>query len=640
LDDNQIIFGKDKCGKSAISYKIALDVLKDFDDLKILPLLIDCNVFIKKATKIDIIDLLKDFYEINTKAANELSKKYHIKILLDNFKDNETFVLNPVSSYLGGNKNSSIVALGNETIFVSFTGGLIGDIDFVSRYIHDITRTEIRLLADKWPNITPTKREKVIEKIHTVFSQLNIPSNYWTVSLFIWIFEKNIDVNLGNNFQLIELYIDSLLDKDNFILSNKYKIDFGDLKDFLGSIAHELITNYHIDSYLIKYSNFIDFIEKYKSENKRFVISTKGLADLLHEKGILKLIDNDKYTFRLNGVFEYFVGYYMAYDESFRNKAIDDNHFYLSFKNEFEVCAGLIPQNHEFVQRIYNKTVSIFNETNKILEYDTIDDLLVKKVAHTFNLSTSVSKVLRETLTDSLKPEQQDSILESISPSTQRISEVKQKKFYNKISNNPDDLENALYILGRVFRNSKLKRKDKFNENLFNFLLESTCTFSLSLIEEISSQNVAEMGDNVNEEELIRLLTQFLPIVAQTFFYDMSIQSNLEVILIEKIEELKKSKNGNELKLLILYFSLVDLDLKEHFKFIDEIIEEINIPILRQTTVFKLYLYLGFKSSGNKYMKEKIEKLIKKQELKIDNSQSVGSIEQRIQNVSRNKRKY
>jgi predicted MPP superfamily phosphohydrolase len=633
--ENQIIFGKDKSGKSAILYKIALNIMHDFNRLKMLPVFIDCNKVINTERKVDIIDLLSDYYEINKRKATELASKYHIKILLDDFKENEILVLQPISNYLQQNENSSVIAVGNETMFTSFTGGLIGDINFTNRYIHDITRTEIRLLADKWPNITSKKRELVIEKIHTVFSQLNIPSNYWTVSLFIWIFEKNIDVNLGNNFQLIELYIDSLLDKHNFILSNKYKIDFDDLKDFLASFAHELVTNYHKESYLIKYSRFIDFIEGYKSDNKKFVISTKELADLLIQKGIIKSIDQEKFTFRLNGVFEYFIGYYMAYDEEFRDTAIRDNHFYLSFKNEFEVCAGIIPQNFDFVDNIFKKTVSIFEDINKDVDTNNLDALLLSKVRTTFNISNDINLVLKETIKDSLKLEEQDTILESLSPSGQRISEVKPKKFYNEISNSSDDLENALYILGRVFRNSKLKRKDEFNNNLFDFILSSTCTFSISLIEEISSQNVDEIDSNITEEELIRLLTQFLPIVAQTFFFDMSIQSNLEIILKEKIEELKKSKTGNELKLIILYFSLVDLDIKEHSHYIDEIIDIINIPILKQTTLFKLYIYLSFKCNGNKALREKIEKLIKRQELKIDSSQNVGFIEKRIKAIEK-----
>jgi predicted MPP superfamily phosphohydrolase len=637
--EHQIIFGKDKSGKSAILYKIALGILHDFNDLKMLPLYVDCKTVINKNSAIDVIDNLSDFYEINKRKASDLVHNYHLKILLDNFDENERLILQPLSEFLETHKNCSIIAVGNETMFASFTGGLIGDIDFVNRYIHDITRTEIRALADKWPDISNEKRTQVIEKIHTVFNQLNIPSNYWTVSLFIWIFQKNIDVNLGNNFQLIELYIDSLLDKDNFILSNQYKIDFDDLKDFLGALAHQLVSKYHNKSYLISYGQYIDFIDEYKSENKKFVIETKELADLLIEKGIIKSVDNEKFTFRLNGVFEYFLGYYMAFDEEFRNKVIDHDDFYLSFKNEFEVCAGIIPHDFDYVKKIFEKTEQIFNEVNKGVDTKNLDAILLSKVSDTFNISGEVNKILKETIKDSLEPEQQDTILESLAPSGDRISDVKPKKYYNEISSNSDDLENALYILGRVYRNSKLKRQDDFNDKVFDFILNSTCTFSLSLIEEISSQNVSEIDENISEEDLIKLLTQFLPIVAQTFFFDMSIQANLEIVLKEKIEELSKNKKGNELKLLILYFSLIDLDLKSHVGLVDEIIDLIDIPILKQTTVFKLYLYLSFKCNGNRSLQMKIEKLIKKQELKIDSSQNIGIIEQRIKAIEKSSKK-
>ncbi|MGS2762921.1 metallophosphoesterase [Sinomicrobium sp. M5D2P9] len=628
--ENQVLFGKDKSGKSAILYKIFIDILQDFNDLKTLPLLIDCKSIVKSSTKIDVIDLLSDLYEMNKRKAEELSKTYHIKILLDDFKGNEELVLTPLSNYLSQN-NASLILACNETVFYSFAGGIIGTLNFVNRYIHDITRAEIRMLTQKWPNLSQNKKEKVLDKINTVFNQLNIPSNYWTVSLFIWIFEKNIDVNLGNNFQLIELYIDSLLDKENFILSNQYKIDFDDLKDFLSYLAYYLITNKTSNTYQVNYSEFIAYIETYKKSNKRFVIDTRELADLLINKGIIKRnLSDDLYTFRLNGVFEYFLGYYMAYDEDFRNQLIDDEHLYLSFRNEFEVCAGLIPQDYKFVKKIFKKTKSIYKETNKNIETNDLDSLLLGKVSETFNISGGVNQILKETIKDSLDLEEQDSILETLSPSSNRVSDVKLKKYYHEIGNNSDDLENALYILGRVFRNSKLKNREDFNDKVFDFVLNSTCTFSLSLIDEISSQNFNEMAGEITEEQLIKLLTQFLPIVAQTLFFDIAIQTNLETVLIEKINVLKQNKNGNELKLLILFFSLIDLDVKNHSNYIEELIDLINIPILKQTTVFKLYLYLSFKCNGNKNLRSKIEKLIKKQELKIDSSQNIGALEQRI----------
>ncbi|SDH29527.1 metallophosphoesterase [Winogradskyella thalassocola] len=633
--ENQILFGKDKSGKSATLYKMSLDILHNFHSLKILSIYIDCKVLMNTKTALDIIDSLSDFYETNKKNASNLLEDYHLKIMLDNFDENENLILNPLSEFLDLHKNCSIIAASNETIFSSFAGGLIGNISFVNRYLHDLTRAEIRELADKWPDMSDDKRTQVIEKIHVVFNQLNIPSNYWTVSLFLWIFQKNIDVNLGNNFQLIELYIDSLLDKDNFILSKQYKIDFDDLKDFLSAFAHKLATTYQEHNYLVKYGQLVDFIDEYKTDNKRFVIETRTLSDLLIEKGILKSEANGNYTFRLNGVFEYFLGYYMAYDEEFRNQVIDNDDFYLSFKNEFEVCAGIIPQDYDFVKKIFERTKLIYSDINKDVDLNNLDALLLSKVNETFNISGEINTLLKETLQDSLEPEEQDGILESLSPSNQRISDVKPKKYYDEIIGSSEDLENALYILGRVYRNSKIKKKDEFNNDVFDFILNSTCTFSFSLIEDISSQNINQINNKITEEDLIKLLTQFLPIVAQTFFFDMAIQANLEVVLKEKIDELKQNKKGNELKLLILYFSLVDLDIKGHTNLIEELIDLINIPILKQTTVFKLYLYLSFKCNGNRTLKDKISKMIKKQELKIDVTQNMGTIDQRIKAIGK-----
>ncbi|WP_298328406.1 metallophosphoesterase [uncultured Dokdonia sp.] len=634
-DENQILFGRDKSGKSSIIYKLCLDILNQFNELQMLPVLVNCGNYIKSNKTINVIELLSDFYEVNRKTAERLSKQYHIKILLDDFKGNEPFIVTPLSKYINRHNNVSVVAVANETMFASFTGGLIGEITFVNRYIYDITRTEIRQLTHKWPNIPKNKKEVVLEKINTLFSQLNIPSNYWTVSLFIWIFEKNVDVNIGNNFQLIDLYVDNLLDKDNFILSKQYKIDFNDLKDFLSDLAFHLVKNHTGTSYLLSYVELINYIDSYKKANKKFVIETEEILELILDKGIIKKSFDAKYTFRLNGVFEYFLGYFMAYNKKFRNEIIKDGHFYLSFRNEFEVCAGLIPQDAKFVKKIFKKTKEIYNETNSNLEKTDLDQLLVSKVSEVYGLNSQINEILKSTLSESLDDDDKDSIMESLSPSNNRLSDVNLKKYYATIESTSDNLEDALFILGRVFRNSKLKNQDKLNEEIFDFILNSTCTYSLQLIEDIRLQNFNEVDDDISEEKLIKLLTQFMPMVAQVFFYDIAIQSNLEIILKENIEKLKKNKNGNELKLLILYFSLIDLDLKDNVHLIEEVIDLISIPVLKQTTVFKLYIYLSFKCGSNKNLKDKIGKFIKMQELTIDSSQNIGEIEKRIKAIEK-----
>ena len=72
---------------------------------------------------------------------------------------------------------------------------------------------KIRTLTQKWSSIPENRKDVVIDKITQIFSQLNMPTNYWTVSLFLWIFEKTNETNFHNNFELIQLYIDGILDR-------------------------------------------------------------------------------------------------------------------------------------------------------------------------------------------------------------------------------------------------------------------------------------------------------------------------------------------------------------------------------------------------------------------------------------------
>jgi predicted MPP superfamily phosphohydrolase len=374
---NEILFGKDKSGKTAILFKILLDSLNEFSSSNVLPIYINCKDLTKSTSSIDIIKTIRDFYELSTSDSENLSKKYHIKILLDNLNENEKFILTPLNDYISKYKNASIIATAEETLLNGFSNRTINGTSFNNLFVWDIGRTEIRSLTNKWPTLTEDSREILLEKIHKVFSQLNIPSNYWTVSLFIWIFEKNSDATFRNNFQLIELYIDNLLDKESFVSQESiYKIDFEDLKSYLSELAHHLVTKHNETNYVISYVDLINFTSDYKKGNRKFVIDTQTIVDVIIDKGVLKKMNADSYTFRLNGVFEYFLAFYMKDNSDFRNEVIDDGHFYLSFGNEFEICAGFNSRDIGFVEKIYKKTIEIFRPINLQYNFEKIDDHL------------------------------------------------------------------------------------------------------------------------------------------------------------------------------------------------------------------------------------------------------------------------
>lgn len=633
---NYLIFGKDKSGKSAFLYKILLDNLNEYSFNDCLPIYIDCKNFEKSKRAIDIVDELKVFYELNRHDAEELSKNYSIKILLDNVKLNDNLVLKPIESYIAKNANVTIIGTSSETLLNSFGSSHNLSFNFINLFIHDITRKEIRILTEKWPNLSNANKELLLEKIQVVFKQLNIPSNYWTVSLFIWIFEKNSNLNLGSNFQLIELYIDNLLDKDNFILSSEYKIDFEDLKNYLAELSHELITKHSDKNYQMSYVELVTFTNQYKRTNKRFVIEIEDIISLILEKGILKK-GHDSYTFRLNGVFEYFLGHYMSIDKNFRDKIVENDNFYLSFGNELEICAGMNMYDFDYINSVYHKTKNIFNSVNNLYSQYNMDYYLLQKVGDKLNIDIDINTALKNALSSPLSIESQDVIFEEVSPSSNRMSEVQAKKYYESIDSNSDNLEKSLFILARVFRNSKLRNQAKFNNEVFDFILDSSVVLGFKLMDEIEENKMNFISSDISEEDLMRLLTKFIPIVMQAFFYDAVVQINMEDIIKEKIDELKKKTKGNELKLLILYFSLIDLDVKNNEAYISEVIDLLKIPILKHTSLIKLYIYLSLKVNGNKSLEQKIKQHIKNQEIKLNNKKSPGMIEQGISKLQKSK---
>lgn len=634
LKDNIILFGKDKSGKTAILYKLYLTALSEFSSIHVLPIYIDCKDYLKSEKPLDVIDVLSRFYELNRRDSENLSQKYHIKILLDNFSGNETKILRPIGSYLEANSNASIVTTAEETLFNSFANQSINGIKFTHRFIWDIGRSEIRALTGKWPNLTTENREVLLEKIHKVFNQLNIPSNYWTVSLFIWIFEKNSDANFRSNFQLIELYVDNILGKENFIANESiYKIDYEDFKSYLSELAYYLISKKESENYVLSHVELINFTDDYKNKNRKFVILVSEVSELILKLGVLKKVSEDQYTFRLNGVFEYFLAFYMNENHVFRNKIIDDEHFYLSFSNEFEMCAGFNSKDKKFVKKIFEKTKKIFRPINEKYKFEEIDAHLKLEIQDKLKVDLKLPDFLEK----SIKPisiENQDVIYEEVFGENNKIAEVKTKKFYHSIESTSENLEKSLLILARVFRNSKFKDLE-FEDEIFDFILNSTCTMGFQLMDEIEDNKFDFIDDKTSEDELMKLLIQFVPIVIQSFFFDAVVQNNLETIIKDKIASLKSDSKNNQLKLLILYFSLIDLNLKNNHKYIDEIIAILSIAVLKQTSLIKLYIYLATKINDNKYLEEKIKKNIRSQSLSIDSLKNVGEIERSFSEIKK-----
>ncbi len=628
--NNYIIFCKDKSGKTSLLTKINLQLLEHYSALKIISFYIDSKEYVSN-TKLDIVKLMSNYFSLPYAKTEDLLSKYHFKILLDNYNPIFENINNAISKFLTTYKNVSFVITTNETLKKTYEDFIFETIDYTTIYLHDISRVEVRALTNKWTTIPAEKKEHAIEKIVQIFKQLNMPMSYWTVSLFLWIYEKTNDANFHNNFELIQLYIDNLLDKKNLASDKSIKLDYEDFKSFLGELAFELIQNYNTNNYALPYEALVNFATNYRKGNTRFVISVEDLLKLIETKGILIKNSFGYYTFRLNGVFEYFLAIYMNENEIFRNGIIDDDKLYLSFKNEFELYAGFNKKDKEFVSNIFNKTKKIFTSINaKYNHGSSKDEIMLNKIDEVFDFSKPLKQIAKHG-GFSLTPEEQDQLMEDDSLVDEIQSDVKLKKVYDTIELKSDNLEKALTILCRVFRNSNVKDDGLYDEVL-NFILDSVCNLGFLIIDETSSENLKKIEESEKHEVLIfKLLSNFMPLIIQTYLFDALAQNNLERIFEQKIEELSNNKSGNQLKITILCLMMVDLDIKSNKKYLDDIIKIIDLGVLKQTVLIKLHTYMMFKTHKQPVLENFLRNKIQEQALSINSFEDLGEIHKKIE---------
>ena len=486
-DKNYLIYGNDKSGKTSILWKLKLDILRSYSQYQALPIYIDCWAYHNASRKIDIISELHIALEVNKTKVSQLIDKYKLVLLLDNFDSSFEDVNNQLTRFIRENKNVKVIACIPQKISSPYELTTIFSDKDTKLFIHEISKSEVRMLAQKWQTIPEKKIELVVDKIMEICQQFNMPSNYWTVSLFLWIFDKTNDANLHNNFELIQLYIDGILERKNIALGKSLNLDYEDFKSYLGSLAYELLINYGQSNYTATFNEIVIFTDKYRNINRKVVAKVEDIVDFIRKKGILKLIDNEKYTFRLNGVFEYFLAYHMTENHDFRSKILSDDHFYLSFKNELELYSGFNKKDKDFIISIFRKTKLIFNELTCQTDYFEVDKRLLLAMGDVFNLSLTAQQLANSTKAV-LSPIEQDNMNQGILQSAQTKESVSLKRYYENIETNSENLEKALFILCRVFRNTNIS-DTKAQDEIFDFILDAVCNMGFLILNESENEN-------------------------------------------------------------------------------------------------------------------------------------------------------
>lgn len=586
-DKDILIFGQNKSGKTSLLWRLMLLIYKDYHVLRSLPFYIKY-----KDIQNNGLDLIRRLAQRFGKNQNDTAKlfsveNYTLTLFIDDFDFTNEVILREIKTDLSSVANVRVILCSDETIASYYDSVKLTGRDIQKLYIHDITSKEVRQLTSKWPTIDQEKQLIAVEKIMSIFKQMHIPINYWTTSLFLWIFTKTDDQNFHNNFELVRLYIDELLNKNDIILHGTLRVQYEDLLLYLAEFA-EFVLRKPETGYTLTYKEWVYFTEDFIANHKKFTETTERTLDTLQLNGVI-LQYKDRFTFRLKGVFEFFLAYRMTTRPELLNEVMGDSAEYLSFGNELELYAGFKRNDIDFVRSIFDRTQSIMKPLLETPGYQELDQRLIDTMMNVSEMR-EVACALSNKLGNLSNAEKSIAIEASLPNAPVDVTSVEVKNISKQVEATPQNVERALFILSRVYRNSLVCDEEELGDEILDYILTGSCNLGFMYVE----PELQEEPENEEEiKKLIKQLTKFVPLVVQTFFYDAVSQKNLTRIFLDKLNALCENPQGNQYKIFILLFTLLDLDIKENVKLLPYIEKYLQKGALRFAAYTKLLLHIA-----------------------------------------------
>ncbi len=630
---NYLILGKDKCGKTSLLKKIQLDCLINYSRNCIIPYYFDSRDYESKLeNSFKLEDLVKAYFDVNKEKTNELLNSANFLLLIDNYSPNSG-----IACYLNEflQKFSKIRFIACTEYNISRTVDIIqfGNNSYEKLFFHDLKRKEI--IAYSETRLTNNqKKEEIQERVIQLCKQLELPLNYWTISLLLLIHNKSTDNHYKNLFSVLDICVDEIFNKKRLTIL-KSRISFIQLKTLCAELAKYLFLEHQTNIYSTTSQNIISFLNNLISENERISTNGQFIFDYLLACGILKQKDQaDLYVFRLNGFFEYFLALQMTRDPDFKENILIEESKYLAFKNQLEIYSGFKRDDLQFLIRIFDKTKGKLDPILSKYSSNKDDELLLK-----INEPQLIEDQCRTlSIQNTLSPDEK-AVIEDAADELKINSEVHLIKEINPEIVNSELIERYLSILSRVFKNLDeiLGSKTKINE-IFNSIIDYYCDLSFFLVDEYSelTKKEIEIVENIDVENfpelnLLRYISNISPIFAQVSLSDGLGHFNLERLIKSEIIRIEPNAENNQFKLFILYFLLLDIDLVVNKEYIKTALDKIKIPVLKYLIYFKLNYYLAFKAGSNKTLQNELSKHIQKARLNIDSKADYGEIHKNIQ---------
>lgn len=497
---NQFFFGAFEIGKTTLMYRLLMEYVDEYIQLRKIPIYFDINEIGNK----EVLQIIKQFLNISTDEANKLISDKLIILIVDNldYIELNEDKINKISKFLRDNIDVQIIA--------TATNDLIGvppqnyakktKISFSHFFIRPLKSVHIKGLMTKWvPEEDSIKRDERLDKMVANFSSYSLPCTPMSVSLFLWSTE-NADRKPINQAFLLDIYIEIVLEK--LAKENIYRATFNykNKTMLLTYIAEQMLPSLN-PNYSIGYGDYVKNIQDYL-KSVGFSYDVSKIAEYFIERKIFTKIYDNQIKFTHSCFFHFFLAKRMEYNPKFKSSVLQKTTFYM-YPKEIDYYTGLLINDEETLKFVFKEFEDSYNGIQSILNEVDVDRYF-----------TYMLKSEQEGHKAMVKKLEIDNVKK------QRPSEEQIMQFYdNKLAKIPKDLilrkiddfnlEKLLIIACTVLRNSEGVENVELKKTIYNSIIRNTVAWSIlykeSIVHYVVENN--KMPPFIpKEENLVRFL--------------------------------------------------------------------------------------------------------------------------------------
>lgn len=594
--DNILFFGMKEIGKSTLLHRIFLEIAENYPKYGYIPIYINYLELRNKKVRSVISRYLME----ELKTVDELLQENKIILLIDDIEENDDTEYERKSILEFNELYPKIKIIGTTTdkyeMLISASKNIINDLNFKCIFIGEVSVKEFKELSNKWFHKNNSQWLKDnLEKLIKVFEILRIPKTFFSISLFLWIIEKQENFTPVNKANLVSSFLQFILEglKKENIDAGSY--NYNKKIVLLTEIAYRMYkegdknNNYCISKIIL-----INYIQEDFNLNQRKWNAEEKFNEFI-ERGILKVDLSLNVRFRFECFFEYFLSLNINNNEEFKKEVFQDDNF-LSFIEEIDFYTAQNSSAKDNLLWIMKHLESAFSKLDSFIQ-GNVDDYLPHESILLKGMD--IDKHLPEIKKNKLQEEELEEIIDTQLEKIPVAENIKTKLSYDKKVH----FYLVLELSARILKNSEnIKEPDLIN-NSIETILNKSAKYSVYLQSEaIVNIHKKYLKDNTGGripiEEFVILV--YSPVISQLLLLTWVGTEFLEIPLSKIISKyIKLGKyNISSFELFLAVFIYSDLKLPEYLKKIDDSLNVISNSYIAELYFLKLLLYYNFRANN------------------------------------------